>query len=316
MAQTQCPREAAQRLLTDARHAGDRRRECAALADLGVMHLFDGDAAGAVPLLEDALALARHLGDAPGEGDTLGQLGLAAAAAGQPERGLAFLEEELSAARAAGDRPAEQAALAHLGLTWSRLRQPRRALPLFAAALDLARQTGDWQHEAEFLWYMAIQHAALGERHPAIAHAQAAVRLFEARGKPQGAWFAHHLDAYRRGDAGAGRPDPPGPPAVLAVSPGGVVMDGGWEARQGPAPAADPQLGPRLLDMALSAAQAMARFLGSRWQTTTPEVRAQRLAACAACPRHSGLRCRLCGCFTGVKASMAHEECPLGQWPA
>ncbi len=27
------------------------------------------------------------------------------------------------------------------------------------------------------------------------------------------------------------------------------------------------------------------------------------------------LRCRLCGCFTNVKARLDHEECPIGKWP-
>jgi hypothetical protein len=67
--------------------------------------------------------------------------------------------------------------------------------------------------------------------------------------------------------------------------------------------------------MAFSAADAMARFLGSGLKTTPPETRQQRLDTCAACEYHTGLRCRVCGCFTGAKAAMEHEECPIGKWP-
>ena len=73
---------------------------------------------------------------------------------------------------------------------------------------------------------------------------------------------------------------------------------------------------PRLLDMAFSAMQSMARFVGSGSKTAAAETREERLLACAVCEHHTGLRCRLCGCFTGAKAALAHEECPIGKWPA
>jgi hypothetical protein len=51
-------------------------------------------------------------------------------------------------------------------------------------------------------------------------------------------------------------------------------------------------------------------------ETTLPEARDKRLQTCAGCEYHTGLRCRVCGCFTGAKAALAHEECPVGKWPA
>jgi uncharacterized protein HemY len=83
-----CPRQAAERALAASRDAGDRRGEALALADLGLMHLYEGEAAQAVAILEDALALATQVGDRAWEGDTLGHLGMAATAAGQPNRGI------------------------------------------------------------------------------------------------------------------------------------------------------------------------------------------------------------------------------------
>jgi hypothetical protein len=67
--------------------------------------------------------------------------------------------------------------------------------------------------------------------------------------------------------------------------------------------------------MALSAARSMGRFAGSGFQAVPAEARRRRLRVCAGCEHHTGVRCRLCGCFTGVKASLAHEDCPLGKWP-
>ena len=168
------------------------------------------------------------------------------------------------------------------------------------------------------LWYLAIQHAALGQRDQAVADAEAAVALFERRGKPQAAWFARHLQAYRANESGTdlGGATIDRTAAPVPSLPGGVFVPGAWEA-QLTAPAAAPTMavsGPRLLDMALSATAAMASFLGSGLKTTPPEVREKRLQTCAACEYHTGLRCRVCGCFTGAKAAMAHEECPIGKW--
>jgi hypothetical protein len=68
--------------------------------------------------------------------------------------------------------------------------------------------------------------------------------------------------------------------------------------------------------MALSAEKSMARFTGSGGKTVAGTVLQKRLRTCVACEHHTGLRCRLCGCFTNVKARLAHEECPIKKWTA
>jgi hypothetical protein len=30
----------------------------------------------------------------------------------------------------------------------------------------------------------------------------------------------------------------------------------------------------------------------------------------------SGLRCKICGCFTAAKSKFLQESCPIGKWPA
>ena len=67
--------------------------------------------------------------------------------------------------------------------------------------------------------------------------------------------------------------------------------------------------------MALTAAKAMATFVGSGFKTASPASYQARLAVCAACEHHTGVRCRLCGCITTAKARMLHERCPIGRWP-
>jgi len=67
--------------------------------------------------------------------------------------------------------------------------------------------------------------------------------------------------------------------------------------------------------MALSAAKAMGKFLGSGLKTVPRPLYQARLETCATCPHHTGVRCKLCGCFTTVKARLPHEKCPAGKWP-
>jgi hypothetical protein len=74
--------------------------------------------------------------------------------------------------------------------------------------------------------------------------------------------------------------------------------------------------GASLLRMALSASGAMAKFLGSGLKTASSETVHQRLQMCSSCEQHTGLRCRVCGCFTKVKTRLLHEQCPMDKWPA
>jgi tetratricopeptide (TPR) repeat protein len=306
-----CPRGAAEQLLAAARSRGDRRAEATALTDLGIIHRQEGDPQRAVALLEEALPITRELGDRSAERDVLGHLGMALLGVGQAPRALELLEQELALARAAHDRFAEKAALDHLGLAHSGLRDPARALTFFTPALALARELGDRKHEAEVLWYLAIQLAELGQRELAIAQAQAAVDFLTTTGKPQAAWFAHHLLQYRSSANGAALGEAP------AASPqamfGGSITTNFWAA---PAAHAQTASNPGLLRMAFSAAKSMAKFLGSGFKTASPAIQQQRLGTCTACEHHTGVRCRLCGCFTNLKARMAHEECPIGKWSA
>src|SRR5262249_19763308 len=131
-------------------------------------------------------------------------------------------------------------------------------------------------------------------------------------GNPIADKYAEHLEKYRVDGSVSGLGDDSGLSAATYLN--GSIVAGLW------APTAqagrEPTEGPGLLRMALSAARSMMRFVGSGMKVTPPHILAQRVRTCAACEHHTGLRCRLCGCFTHAKARFEHEECPIGKWPA
>jgi tetratricopeptide (TPR) repeat protein len=315
------PRKYAEELLAGARASGDRSREAAALADLGIVILTEGDVRGAIPRLEEALALARQLGDATREHDVLGNLGMALLQSRQPDRARELFERGLAHARSTGDRMAEKVALERLGLTAASLGSPARALELFELALQLTRQVGDRQQEANLLWLQGIQHAELGDRESAISRAQEAVALFGKLGRPQAGWYGAYLQKYRMGlfdtwpdlsASGVTSTRSAGPEAYL----GGSLVAGVVAGQSGGALQGKSTTGPGLLRMALSATKSMAQFAGSGFKMSPTEIQRQRLQTCATCEHHTGMRCKICGCFTAAKSRILHESCPIGKWPS
>lgn len=75
------------------------------------------------------------------------------------------------------------------------------------------------------------------------------------------------------------------------------------------------QRAPILRNAAQATARAAQAALRGLPLLTTPEDRADRLATCLRCDRRTPAgRCLACGCFTGLKARLATESCPLGYW--
>lgn len=290
----------AEQRLQAARQQGDPRRIATALTDLGVVCLRAGDALRAVEFFQEALALIRQLGSR--EEDVLGNLGMALATLGRFAGALPLLEQELAQARAAKDRFAEKLALDHLGQAAVSAGDSAAALAHIEGALALAQQLGERRDEADLLWFSAILHADLGQRDWALVRGQAAVDLMQKIGKPQARWYAEHLGRYRRAAAEA-KLGTPGPP--------GVLVAGAWPSGE----TADAQ-DPSLLRQAVTATKAMAAFVGSGFQTVNAGTRQERLQVCTTCEHHTGLRCRLCGCFTSAKTRFPYERCPIGRWPS
>ncbi len=275
-----CSRRLAEQRLAEAHRAGQSGPEITALTDLALILVNQNDAPAAVLLLDEALALVRAGNDPSALGDVLRGLGMALLSAGQPRRALAVLGEALEQARAAGDRFAELAVVERLGHARCGLGDLAGAVPWLEAARLLAHSLGQPWQEADLLWQLAMLHAELGRSAEAAAHGQAAVERMEQLHHPQAAVYADHLRRFVAG------------PVAASVAPAG------------------------LLKMAVSAATAAAGFVASGMKTVPARTLHQRLRTCLACPQHTGLRCRPCGCFTNAKARLPREACPLGKWPA
>jgi tetratricopeptide (TPR) repeat protein len=305
----ECPRARGAQLLASARESGDRRAEAAALTDLAVMSMNEGDSQRALDRLKEALQITRDVGDRKGETDVTGNFGLLSMTIGNPALASQLFERELEAARACGDRFAQKTALEHLGLARGRLGDQTRAVEFFEQALSLARSAGDRQHEFVLLWHQAVQYAELGWRDRAVAAANSAIELARELDGQQAEILAAHLKRYLDEGSGtlAAGPGAHGPASVVVGE--SVLVTAGVDSR----PTAGP--GPGLLRVGLSAARSVTRFLASGMKLTDAVALQARLRACADCEHHTGLRCKVCGCFTNVKTRMAVEKCPAGKWP-
>jgi tetratricopeptide (TPR) repeat protein len=302
------PGEQAQQLLAAARQAGDRRREVMALTDLAIAWKRIGHAHRAVELLEEAHRIVQQLGDRRAESDVQGALGLAVLDVGQTARALELLQGQLTYAREVGDRFEQKIALEHQGLVYATLRDHPRAEASYQQALALAREVNDRQHEADLLWLLAIQAAEQEQRDQAIASAEAAIALFEKQGTPHIDMLREHLRRYRLGDvAGIPATGGLGSISLQGETPGVWVQQGGGTGA--------PPSGPGWLQMAFSALKSMAKALGSGMATVPEATQRKRLETCSNCEHHTGVRCRLCGCFTAIKTWLPHEDCPIGKWP-
>ena len=303
-------RQQAEKWLTAARQKGDRAGEASALADLGVLALEQGDNPRAVAYLENALSLAQALGDQTREVDILPNLGLATLRIKQPDKAQQYLDRALNLARTAGDQFAEKFALERLGTVYAARGNLPVALRLLAEALTMARTLGDRKHEADLLWHIAIRQAESGQQEQALNYGQLAIQLLESVGNPEARVYREHLQKYEQGEAAPSLHE-------LAKAANGVIVTTSMGNQSVPdtLPPTN-RVGPGYLRMAVSAAKALTRFVGSGMKTVSIYTYQERLRRCGECNYHTGMRCRICGCFTNLKARLPHESCPIGQWPA
>jgi tetratricopeptide (TPR) repeat protein len=295
----------ANQLLEKARQAGDCGREVSALTDLGVLALRNKETPRALALLREALEIARQLEDRSHECDVLNNLGAAYLSAGQLAQARDCVEQELACARAACNPFSEKTALTNLGDLAAGLRDHERALEAYQMAFDLARATDDRAHQADLQWYLAVQHAELGQREATIACGQAAIDLLKEWDNPHVGKLVEALQDYQ---SGAGALADRGP-AGKGISFSAGVPSMGARAGQ------SPSRGPGMMRMAFSAVKSMAKFVATGMKTVPKAAYQRRLQTCSTCEHHTGVRCKLCGCFTSVKAWLPHEHCPIGKWP-
>jgi tetratricopeptide (TPR) repeat protein len=304
----------AQLLLEKARAAGDRRGMATALTDLGAITLENGYAQNALLFLEAALKQAQQLGDPAVEADACYHVGKAARAAGQAARAADYLGQALVSSRRLRDRFAEKLTLEQLGKLFASQGDAVRTIAAYEQAIALAQQLGHGQHEADLLWTLAIHHADAGRREQAVRLAQTALERFAELDHPSVSVLSDHLQRYQQ----------EGSATVLAYSSQPAsdfdtasprITSPSATAAEDVASAMPGVSGPGLLRMAFSAAKSITRFVGSGLKTVPAATQQKRLEACGQCSHHTGVRCKLCGCFTSVKARLPHETCPLGKWP-
>jgi tetratricopeptide (TPR) repeat protein len=301
-------REQANRLLSAARNAKDRAREAAALTDLGVVHLREGKFQQALDDFDEALVLARQLKDRSLESDVLTNQALALLGSGQLQRAGAILAQEIVHAQENRDLYHEKTALDHSAKVHVALGKNGQALALYQRALAIAKKACDRQHQADILWLIAIQHAQLGQRDQATTIGRMAIDIYADMGNPNTAEFAENLRQYSQGTSSI----------QLAwnketgTRPGGHYS--GQQQRNGDSIAATQPRGTRLLWNVFLGAKSLAKFFGSGMKRVPQNLYRERLSTCTACPHHTGVRCKVCGCFTSLKAWLPHEQCPIGKW--
>lgn len=306
------PRIQAEKMLATAQAGSDRAQEAIALTDLGCLLVREGNATEGQRHLAQALELARQCNDTTLEYDALANLGTAELATGKFDEAVNTFEKVLVHARAVGDPFMEKMMLSELGMVYASIRQPRQALEHFENARRIAREQGDQRDEAEISWSMAIFYDEQGQRDEAIQLAQTTVNIYDRLGSPQAQVFAEQLEAFRRGNVAL----TPGPveetDGQQGYSPflGGPIIGSFATADEGSSTQS-----PSPLRMAYTAVRSMAKFITSGFKTVSHEAHDGRLAVCGDCRHHTGVRCKLCGCFTAQKAWMPHERCPAGKWP-
>ena len=295
--------------LSGARKERDPRREASALIDLGVVDVREGAFQQAIDRFDQAVLLAGQLEDPFLVADALINQALAYLGIGQHERALAILEQEILRAQRASDLYQEKTALDHLGMVHAVIGANVQAMEVYQRALVIAKKVGDREHQADLLWLLAIQYAQLGERYKAMTFGRMAIDLYQELGNPNAAEFADNLRQYSRGTSS-------------------IKLMGNKEARerQGEYPAPHQQnehvvaptqpSGPRLLWNVFLAAKSLAKFFASGMKRVPSVIYRERLQSCASCPHHTGVRCKICGCFTNLKAWIPHARCPIGNWSA
>jgi tetratricopeptide (TPR) repeat protein len=165
--------------LTIVRKMSDQRAESYILHAMGVAYKNMEQSHRAIAFHAEALKIARSNDDLRNESYALSNLGLAYADVGKPRKTVELGKRALRIARKIGNRRGEGNALNSLGLAYAVLHQPSKALKYYNQRLTLAREILDRRGEGYTLFASAQALDELKDRHQAIVHASAALRIFE-----------------------------------------------------------------------------------------------------------------------------------------
>ena len=172
------------RSLSTYREADDLRGQALATRHQGQLHMLLGDFDRAASLMRDALALQRRIGRRDDIVHTLIRLGETESLSGRNESAVADAEEALSLAAIDGDPRVLAETSLRAARLYSRAGQTERAFELAERASSQARTVNDRNLDA--LAALEVSRAAIarGDGTRALAHAQAADRVFAATGMP------------------------------------------------------------------------------------------------------------------------------------
>lgn len=179
------------------RELGDRRAEGGVLGNLGNAYIDLGETRRAVEFHEQALLVSREIGDRRAEGLDLTNLGIAYRLSGETRRAVEFLEQALVVSREIGDRHTEGIILGTLGNAYADLGATRRAVEFYKQHLIIAREMGDRLSEGGVIFNTGLALYILGDRAKAIAHVEAALKMFEQIESPDAEKARAQLTRWR-----------------------------------------------------------------------------------------------------------------------
>ncbi len=179
--------------LTIAREIGDRRGEGNVLGNLGLAYADLGETRRAIKFYEQSLAIAREIGDQRGAGNVLRNLGIAYRQLGEPRRAIDFYNQHLAIAHEIAGRQGEGTALSNLGTAHRQVGETRRAIDFYEQHLVIASEIGDRRGEASAHWNLSLALEKHHNRAQAIAHGEAALKIFEALEDPNAAMVRAQL---------------------------------------------------------------------------------------------------------------------------
>jgi len=75
-----------------------------------------------------------------------------------------------------------------------------------------------------------------------------------------------------------------------------------------------PKLSQQLKSFTLTVANVVAHAASTGNIIASDEIIEKRINICNECPRRTGGRCTLCGCYLNAKAGLQASSCPANKW--
>ena len=153
---------------------------------LGETMILIGEAAQALPFLQDALSLARKTGNTWVMAEVLGRLGWAAYYSGDYQQAFDWLQEGVDCARQSENRPALLLGLRQLGNVVSAKNDYLLAQKMYEESLQIARELGDQGGVTMALNNLGLAAILTAEYSEARRYLEETIRAAEQRGDRMG----------------------------------------------------------------------------------------------------------------------------------